>query len=76
MIIIDRIESTENGSIAVCELDSGEMVNIPESKFAYTPHEGDCIYESGGKYHLDIEVTNKRKEKMKKLFDSVFKAKN
>ncbi len=73
MIIIDRIESGENGCVAVCELDSGEMVTIPESKLAYVPCEGDCIYENGGKYYLDAALTNKRKEEMKNLFDSVFR---
>lgn len=62
--IIDRIEN----NIAVCELENGEMLDVKISALPKEIKEGDVINLS-----VDETETNKRKERIDKLMNSLFK---
>lgn len=63
-LIIDRFES----GFAVCEIDEGCFVNIPEKALPQGVKEGDVITIS-----VDKSETEKRKEKIDNLMNSLFK---
>ncbi|MCL2069104.1 MAG: DUF3006 domain-containing protein [Oscillospiraceae bacterium] len=58
LIIIDRIE---NG-MAACEFENREIKMIPLEKLPDGIREGDCMYFEGGKYTIDADETNRRRE--------------
>lgn len=62
--IIDRFE----GEYAVCELPNGKMADIPKSAIPADAHEGDVIIIT-----IDKNETDKRKEKIDGLMNSLFK---
>ncbi len=64
-IYIDRIE----GNIAVCELETGNMLDIPLDKLPMGAKEGTKLEETDGVYtFLDNSADRKRiQEKMKRL---------
>lgn len=69
-IIVDRIE----GKYAVCEAESGEMVEIKVSKFKTKPEDGDVFRKnSSGKYVKDKSTTEKIKMKIINRFNSLFR---
>ena len=67
-MIIDRFE----GEFAVCELDSGEMMNVLKNLLPKGAKENSVIKEKNGIYYLDLEEEEKRKERIRKLEDCLF----
>lgn len=63
-LIIDRFE----GDFAVCETDDLEFVNIPIAALPCGAKEGDVFTIS-----IDKSETDKRKEKIEGLMNSLFK---
>lgn len=63
-LIIDRFE----GDFAVCETEDLEFINFPKSALPFGAKEGDVIAIS-----IDKSETDKRKEKIEGLMNSLFK---
>jgi hypothetical protein len=69
-IIVDRIE----GKYAVCETESGKMIEIKVSKFKTKPEDGEIFRKnSNGKYVKDNVATKKSSSKILKRFLTLFK---
>ncbi len=64
---VDRIE----GSTIVCQSEEGDMHEI-SADLLTEAKEGDCIVYDGSTYAIDKERTEKRKEEMDRLLNSVF----
>jgi len=64
LIIIDRIE---NG-IAACELESLEIRMISLEELPSGVSEGDCLWLEDGRYAIDPDETNRRRESNAALF--------
>ena len=65
-IIVDRIE---NG-LAVCELDGGEVVDIPLDRISGSVKEGDVLCENeGAGYFVSQEETELRRSAIQDRFD-------
>lgn len=67
MLIIDRIE---NG-IAVIETDSGR-IEVSRSELAADVKEGDAVLFENGIYRRDASATEKRRQEIIKLQDSLW----
>ncbi|NMA64673.1 MAG: DUF3006 domain-containing protein [Clostridiaceae bacterium] len=67
-IIIDRFE----GQYAVCEKEDRTMINIEKSKVPIEARPGDVLYVIDDVIVIDEKETKLRKEKMKKLLDSLW----
>lgn len=65
---IDRFE----GKYAVCEDETGGMINIPAERLPNVAKEGDKIIESNGIYAIDRIAGNKAKAVIEKLMDDIF----
>ncbi|MCH5317093.1 MAG: DUF3006 domain-containing protein [Eubacterium sp.] len=63
-LIIDRFE----GDFAVCETENLEFINLPKAALPSEAKEGDGISIS-----IDNSETDKRKEKIEGLMNSLFK---
>lgn len=63
-LIIDRFE----GEFAVCETEELEFINLPKAALPLGAKEGDVISVS-----IDESETDKRKEKIDGLMNSLFK---
>ena len=72
MLIVDRFE----GNFAVCELvdkDSGTtQILIEKEKLPLNVKEGDVLFVSEKGYEIDLTQTEKRREKIKKLQNSLW----
>ena len=69
-IIVDRIE----GKYAVCETESGEMIDVKISKFKTKPSDGDVFKKnSSGKYVKDKTATKKISSKILNRFIDLFR---
>lgn len=66
--IIDRFE----GTIAICEDETKNMVSIPKYKLPLEVKEGDCIIEDRGFFQIDNETTKERKNTMKERMSRLF----
>lgn len=66
--IIDRLE----GTIAVCEDENKQMVNIPKYRLPLEAKEGDAIVEKDGMFEIDDAETLERRAKMKQLMNKLF----
>ncbi|NLK94139.1 MAG: DUF3006 domain-containing protein [Clostridiales bacterium] len=62
-VIIDRFEE----NIAVCEKYNGELINIIRNKIPKEAKEGDVLLIEDNIISIDLEETEKRKNKIKKL---------
>lgn len=62
-VIIDRFE----GKYAIVELEKKSTVNMPRELVPKGAKEGDVI-----NIEINIEETNKRKERIKKLINNLF----
>ena len=67
-LIIDRFE----GGFAVCEAENKDIVNIERSKLPKGTKEGDVIIQTSEGYKLDIDMTNRRKERINKLMNELW----
>lgn len=65
--VIDRFE----GNMAVCECEDKSTIDIKREILPKECKEGDCIVEEDGRYCIDKEETNRRKEKVKELLDKL-----
>lgn len=66
---IDRFE----GNYAVVELENRNVINVPKELLPIEACEGDVIYEENGVYYIDQEETERIKEDLHKLMDSLWK---
>lgn len=66
--IIDRFE----GNYAVCEDENKNMVNIERNKLPLPAKEGDVLSVEGNDIKIDIQETEARKQKIKKMMDSLW----
>ena len=67
-LVIDRFE----GGFAVCESSSGEMITIPKTKLPENAKEGSVLKETFKGFAIDLDEEQRRKERIKKLEDSLF----
>ena len=67
MMIVDRIE----GQTVVIE-DGGRHFNADISLFDGAVHEGDVLTEQGGRYSADKDATQRRREDIIKLQNSLW----
>ena len=67
-LIIDRFEDI----YAVCETESGKMINILKSLLPNNVHEGSVLIKTYNGYIADIDEEEKRKAKIKKLENELF----
>jgi hypothetical protein len=67
-VIIDRFEE----NFAVCEKEDEEMIKIEKSKLPLNSKEGDVIEINGENITFDEEETNARRERLRKLMDSLW----
>ncbi len=67
-LTIDRFE----GNYAVCEKESGEMINIPKSELPSRAKEGDVLAEVDGHYVIDQSSTEKKKAEIEELMNDVY----
>lgn len=67
-VIIDRFEE----NFAVCEKESGEMINIEVTKLPRNIKEGDILIVDGNTISIDEKCTKARKEKINKLAEDLW----
>lgn len=67
-VIIDRFEE----NFAVCEKESGEMINIEVAKLPMNIKEGDILIVDGNTISIDEKCTKARKEKINKLAEDLW----
>ena len=67
-MIIDRFE----GDFAVCELPTGEMVLVPKNRLPKGAAESSVLKERNGVFSLDFGEETRRKERIRRLEDSLF----
>lgn len=65
---IDRIENKK----AVLECENGELVTLDVTSLPKNIKEGDILNFEEGSYFLNADETEKRKEKIKNLMNSLF----
>lgn len=66
--IIDRFA----GDYAVVEFEGRKIMNILRSELVPEAKEGDVIYQTNGKYQVDLEETKKRKDDIAKLMENMW----
>lgn len=66
--IVDRLE----GGIAVCEDENKAFVDIPAEKLPDGVQSGDIIVENDGIFAVDRSATDKRREEMSALQNSLW----
>ena len=67
-VMIDRFE----GSFAVCEDENRKMINIEKARLPKEAKEGNVILIRGDKIEIDYNETEKRKDRIKKMMDSLW----
>lgn len=67
--VIDRFE----GLYAVCELETGEIVDIEIERIPAEAKEGDVLIIDDKGIVIDIQETENRSKKIKKLMDDLWK---
>lgn len=67
--IIDRIEQ----NIAICEDDNKKQIEIEVTKLPSNIKEGDIIKQEKGKYIIDEENTEKKREDIRKRMSKLWK---
>ena len=65
---VDRIEEDK----AVFECENGECVTLEVKSLPKNINEGDVLCFEENSYFLDKEETEKRRQKIKSLMDSIF----
>ncbi len=67
-LTIDRFEEDK----AVLECENGDMITLDRSVLPKNVNEGDVLHFEEGSYFLDAEETEKRRQRIKSLMDSLF----
>lgn len=67
--VVDRIE----GDFAVCEMQDGTMSDIPLSDIPAEATEGSVLFESDGTWIVDKKEEEKKRERIRRKMDSLFK---
>lgn len=67
--IIDRFE----GTYAVCEDETKNMVNIPKYKLPIEVKEGDSLIEDDGIIRIDDKEADERRKKVNQMMSKLFK---
>lgn len=65
---VDRIEETK----AILECENGDIISLEKSVLPKNIAEGDILYFEEGSYFFNEAETQKRRDKIKKLMDSLF----
>ncbi len=66
--IVDRIEE----NIAVCEDEQGNMHSLPVDRLPEDIREGDCLVQQEDGYHIDRQLTQRRRQEMLDLQNSLW----
>lgn len=66
--IIDHFEE----NFAVCEDESGELIDIERKKIPNKAQEGDVLLLKNGKYVLDKKQTEKMRKEIEDLMDELW----
>ncbi|HCL04242.1 MAG TPA: DUF3006 domain-containing protein [Lachnoclostridium phytofermentans] len=67
--IIDRFE----GTYAVCEDETKNMVNIPKYKLPMEAKEGDPLIDDDGIIRIDDKEADERRKKVNQMMNKLFK---
>lgn len=67
--VVDRIE----GDFAVCEMQDGTMSDIPLSDIPAEATEGSVLFESDGKWIVDKQEEEEKRERIRRKMDNLFK---
>ncbi len=67
--IIDRFE----GTYAVCEDETKNMINIPKYKLPMEAKEGDILIDDGSFIRIDDREGDERRKKMNQMMSKLFK---
>lgn len=67
--IIDRFE----GEYAICQDENRKMVNIEKVRIPAEAKEGYVLIQQGDRFIIDIDETNRRKQKIQRLMDELWK---
>lgn len=67
--LIDRFE----GTYAVCEDETKNIVNIPKYRLPMEAKEGDALIEDDGIIRIDDRETDERRKKMNQMMSKLFK---
>lgn len=67
--IVDRFE----GTYAVCEDETKNMVNIPKYKLPMEVKEGDSLIEDDGIIRIDDKEADERRKKVNQMMSKLFK---
>ena len=68
-LVVDRIEA----GFAVCEDSERNMREIPLEELPESLREGDCIFCGDGRYVIDSEETQRRREENIRLLQMLMK---
>lgn len=68
IMIIDRFED----EFAVAETEDGERVRIEKKLLPQETREGDCVTEENGKFIIDKEKTEQRRNKIIELQNNLW----
>ena len=68
MYIVDRIE----GEYVVCEREDKSLVDLEKALFPAEVKAGDVVRMEDGRYHICIEETKKRADRIKALMNSLW----
>lgn len=67
--ILDRFE----GIYAICEDENEKFIDVERRLLPPEAKEGDClIVNEDGRFSIDIETTEDRKQRIRSKFDSLF----
>ena len=69
IVIVDRFE----GDYAVCETENRQMINVDKSKLPKDTVEGSVLVISNGNIIIDYDETEKRRNKINKLMNGLWK---
>lgn len=68
IVVVDRIE----GQFAVVELPDRTTMDVPLMELPDGTKPSDCLEYVGGKYLFKLQETQRRKNEIKKLMDSMW----
>lgn len=67
-LVIDRFE----GKYVVCELESGEFIDIPKADIPQEAKEGDILTKTDNGYYVDKIATETKREEIKQRMNRLF----
>lgn len=67
-VIIDRFE----GDYVICEKEDQGMIDLPRNIIPKKAKEGDVLIINGDQITLDLDETEKRKKRIKKMTENLW----